>query len=409
MRSCLEDVYAIVLPDAPLLDLVVEVDLARNELGRHAGESPNVQVFGRELRNMLGFITNDGEDWSPFAVSFHDQDEECRFRSQARTAARMAYAKAATENIVDRLELYRTRAIRGPFENGERLLVYRRRIGSHSIMIIPKKGSWHGPGVVIAKESSGDRFRAREYHVVLHGRLHLCADAQLRALSPSRQIARERLGQFSADGRLLVGNTDLEVLSKDLVIKGVDVIGEVEGAEDAIMPPHEVNTKPEEVPAAEEILFFENLPLKRAICPAEDPNLHLDLSSISPQAGAPQPMADAPRWAKKLIPLAGPAGLRTQQKDAGNSPTQRMVAIPPASLAERSPPPDGRSQPEIRNRAGFSPQPSVLSPIAWSPPRVSRRFNASPADMVQTTTAPPGTTIPETPESARTGDNLTEA
>ena len=94
-------------------------------------------------------------------------------------------------------------------------------------MIHPKNGYWYGPATVVATESSdSEQLRPRLYYVSMFGRLYKCAEHQLRAMSPSAELARRRLLEFIKNKGVVVGNGNVDALKPDHQVKGLDITKE---------------------------------------------------------------------------------------------------------------------------------------------------------------------------------------
>eukprot|EP00969_Alexandrium_andersonii_P103658 4574152-Alexandrium_andersonii.AAC.1 len=129
-----------------------------------------------------------------------------------RELARVQYLAQEAKEKIQRIQTHRSRPQRGPYQAGDRVLVFRR-----SNAILPHRGQWRGPGVVIAVEGSS------AIYVQLCSRLYKCAPEQLRPLSPQeRQVASE------ADLRENVLDTD----GINRLVKGVDIRSEAPDGDD---------------------------------------------------------------------------------------------------------------------------------------------------------------------------------
>lgn len=240
-RRCIVSAYADVPDGTELQSLLVEVAAARNELSRHHSVSPNMMAFGQERRPLPHFGGGLDCDDAVAVESSMRHDLEFERMTAIRTAARVAYVKAEAQARLERVENHKSRGTHGPFQPGELVMVYRRvplgkRRASRGT-INPKQGFWYGPATVLAKESSDmEQLRPRLYYVSLFGRLYKCAEHQLRAMTPSAELARRRLQEFVRNGGVLQGNNNTEGLKSAKRVQGLDITKEAPDPDDVTEP-----------------------------------------------------------------------------------------------------------------------------------------------------------------------------
>jgi hypothetical protein len=236
-RTCITSAYAELPQEVSLASLLVEVSAARNDMSRHGTVSPNMLAFGMERRDIPHFGGGLGSDDDRLVRSNLLHDDAFRQMMEVRTKARTAYIEAEAKVRLERAENHKSRGTHGPFQAGERVMVFRKiplgRRRAPRGLINPKNGYWYGPAVVIATEPSDpEQLRPRLYYIALFGRLYKCAEHQLRAMSPSAELARRRLLEFAKNKGVVVGNGDVDALKPDQKIKGLDITGEAPTPED---------------------------------------------------------------------------------------------------------------------------------------------------------------------------------
>ena len=151
LRRCIASAWAESDDSVTIEEIVCQVGAARNDLGRHANVSPNMLAFGKEARQMPHFAEHESH---LMAESLYQDDDVFRRTLLARNAARQAYIRAEAEHKVQHMAHHRGGATRGPFQIGERVLLYRRvrakdiRRRAPQLEQTPKRGAWFGPGVV---------------------------------------------------------------------------------------------------------------------------------------------------------------------------------------------------------------------------------------------------------------------
>jgi hypothetical protein len=240
-RVAIKSAWAELHPEDDLQSLLVELAAAHNELAHVHGVSPNMLAFGQPRRDLPHFGGGIASDSAPIADTLLDHDTKYQQLLRLRTEARTAFIKADAIARLNRAQDYKSRGTHGPYQPGERVMVYRRRyLGKTRAEVpelSPKTGAWYGPAVVLALESSDpDQLRPRLYYVSMFGKLYKCAEHQLRAMSPSAELARRRLEEFSKNGAVMTGGQGVAALKPDQKVKGIDISSETDDPDEVPEP-----------------------------------------------------------------------------------------------------------------------------------------------------------------------------
>ena len=279
-------------------DLLNTVAAARNDLARLDGAMPAWVVLGRlprlppgaedvlDRENMVGLT----------------ESSVARDRLVARELAHARYKAFEAKEKIARAFAGRARPQRGPYEVGEKVLVFR-----STNPLLPHRGRWRGPGVVLSREGSS------VVYVQMGGRLYKCAPEQLRHMTTDETTTLQEV-----DG--LVHFLDPEDRRQLLqTVRGFDLRPEAPSgldldgsAEPVVLPP-----------------------------PAPEPTV------LPPPAPAPEPAA---------APTADPAQAPAPHADAEGPPPPRKRGRPPGP--RNQPRPDPPVPPRDRSR---SPRPVALT------------------------------------------------
>ena len=141
----------------------------KNQWSRHRGYPPEVLVFGKQ-RNIPGSITSDNK-LGAHSLALSPCSEGTQFRKEMglRELARKAFAEVDNSQTMRRAILQRSRPPRESYQQGQWIMMWRKRGES--------QGSWIGPAQVIIQESN------QVVWVSMGTRLYRVAPEHLRLLS----------------------------------------------------------------------------------------------------------------------------------------------------------------------------------------------------------------------------------
>ena len=107
-----------------VLTAVVECNKAKNTLARKSGFSPYSWVLGRDIRLPASMCDDPEMERVGEMVAAATLGSRFAQRVEIRTACRLAFIKADTEDRLRRAEIRQIRPTRGPFHVGQWVLFY---------------------------------------------------------------------------------------------------------------------------------------------------------------------------------------------------------------------------------------------------------------------------------------------
>ena len=128
---------------------VMECNRAKNTLARRSGFSPYLWVLGRDVRLPASLCDDAEVERVGEQVAAATPSSRFAQRVEIRTACRLAFIKADTEDRLRRAELRQIRPTRGPFVVGQWVLFYD-KVGTKNRPEDPQ--NWRGLARIIGKE-----------------------------------------------------------------------------------------------------------------------------------------------------------------------------------------------------------------------------------------------------------------
>ena len=158
----------------------------KNQWSRHRGYSPEVLVFGKNVKTP-GSITSDSNMSSHTAALNHGTEFQ-RFHQELsrREQARRAFAAVDNDQSLRRALVHRTRPHRGIYEKGDWVMMWRKRGEG--------QGQWVGPFQVIIQESH------QVVWVTKGTTLYRIAPEHLRPLSAIEELQKKDDNQIREQG-----------------------------------------------------------------------------------------------------------------------------------------------------------------------------------------------------------------
>ena len=144
-------------------EVMDQITTAHNTLVRVEGHSPTQIVLGQDVRVPGLEGVEPGEHMESGLLEGENMFEHVL---RVRTAARKAMIEASDQDRVRRAVQHRTRPIRGPYEPGELIMLWRK--GRNE-----KKAHWHGPGRAIGTHHG-------KVFVAYGNKVYRCAPEQVR-------------------------------------------------------------------------------------------------------------------------------------------------------------------------------------------------------------------------------------
>ena len=181
----------------PAKEVIETCATTRNEQLRRCGFSPSQWFLGKDGRQ-VGMLRDLDEQHNIATASqiieSPDFYEKVRLREQAAIAFHEEHAKDIWRRAIGG----RSRPIRGPYQVGQLVYVFRRRARG---LLSTRHGVWIGPGKVVGTESESGGPTPRVVWVSYNGYLYRCSPEGLRPV-PEDEAEFRSLARSLAEGRL---------------------------------------------------------------------------------------------------------------------------------------------------------------------------------------------------------------
>ena len=181
----------------PVKEVIETCATTRNEQLRRCGFSPSQWFLGKDSRQ-VGMLRDLDEQnniaTASQVIESPDFYEKVRLREQAAIAFHEEHAKDIWRRAIGG----KSRPIRGPYQIGQLVYVFRRRARG---LLSTRHGVWIGPGKVVGTESESGGPTPRVVWVSYNGYLYRCSPEGLRPV-PEDEAEFRSLARSLAEGRL---------------------------------------------------------------------------------------------------------------------------------------------------------------------------------------------------------------